>query len=180
MDIWADIKKEFYTQERYKWEFKLAFKKLNCLAMKPSKSDFSTKQCASVIMSFYIATDKGGIRQISFLFLHGNICCGYSLEALQRGASNDYPQHMFSCRNKKNIHTFWLQKCLILGNEFHHVKKGLWTLWGQWRFRLCRMLTHTVWLSPLLLQQLVDMFYSIHDSASQKPCDLNAQTCRMI
>ena len=27
----------------------------------------------------------------------------YSLEAPQRGASNEYPQHMFSLRNKKNI-----------------------------------------------------------------------------
>ena len=27
----------------------------------------------------------------------------YSLEAPCRGASNEYPQHMFSLRNKKNI-----------------------------------------------------------------------------
>ena len=40
---------------------------------------------------------------ISFLFLHENICCGYLLEVPQRGASNEYPQHMFSWRNKKNI-----------------------------------------------------------------------------
>ena len=40
---------------------------------------------------------------ISFLFLSKNICCGYSLEAPRRGASNEYPQHMFSSRNKKNI-----------------------------------------------------------------------------
>ena len=40
---------------------------------------------------------------ISFLFLHENICCGYSLEAPWQGASNEYPQHMFSWGNKKNI-----------------------------------------------------------------------------
>ena len=40
---------------------------------------------------------------ISFLFLNKNIRCGYSLEAPRRGASNEYPQHMFSSRNKKNI-----------------------------------------------------------------------------
>ena len=40
---------------------------------------------------------------ISFLLLHENICCGYSLEAPRRGASDEYPQHMFSWRNKKNI-----------------------------------------------------------------------------
>ena len=40
---------------------------------------------------------------ISFLFLNKNICFGYSLEVPWRGASNEYPQHMFSSRNKKNI-----------------------------------------------------------------------------
>ena len=37
-----------------------------------------------------------------FLFLHKNICCGYSLEAPRQGASNEYPQHMFSWRNGEN------------------------------------------------------------------------------
>ena len=41
--------------------------------------------------------------RIVFLILHGNICCGYSLEAPCRGASNEYPQHMFSWRNIKNV-----------------------------------------------------------------------------
>ena len=35
------------------------------------------------------------------LFVHENICCRYSLEAPRRGASNEYPQHMYSRRNKK-------------------------------------------------------------------------------
>ena len=30
-----------------------------------------------------------------FLFLHKNICCGYSLEVPRQGASNEYPQRMF-------------------------------------------------------------------------------------
>ena len=38
-----------------------------------------------------------------FLFLLENICCGYLLEAPHWGASYEYPQHMFSCRNKKSI-----------------------------------------------------------------------------
>ena len=42
---------------------------------------------------------------IVFLFLHGNICCGYSYEAPHWGASYEYPQHMFSWRNKKNIYS---------------------------------------------------------------------------
>ena len=33
-----------------------------------------------------------------FLSLHKNICCGYQFEVLQRGASKDYPQHMFPLR----------------------------------------------------------------------------------
>ena len=40
---------------------------------------------------------------IAFLFFHENICCGYSLEVPRRGTSNEYPQHMFSWRNKKSI-----------------------------------------------------------------------------
>ena len=32
---------------------------------------------------------------IFFLFLHENICCGYSLEVPQRGTYNEYQQHVF-------------------------------------------------------------------------------------
>ena len=39
---------------------------------------------------------------IFFLILNANICCGYSLEVPHQGVSNDYPQHMFSWRHKKN------------------------------------------------------------------------------
>ena len=38
---------------------------------------------------------------IFFLFLHENICCGYSLEASWRGASNEFHNITFSWRNKK-------------------------------------------------------------------------------
>ena len=38
---------------------------------------------------------------IFFLFLHENVW--YSLEAPHQDASNEYPQHMFSWRNKKTI-----------------------------------------------------------------------------
>ena len=31
-----------------------------------------------------------------------NIDCGYSLEASRRGGSNEYPQSMYSSKNKKN------------------------------------------------------------------------------
>ena len=39
---------------------------------------------------------------IFFIFLLENIDCGYSLEPPRRGGSNEYPQSMFSSRNKKN------------------------------------------------------------------------------
>ena len=57
-----------------------------------------------------IGLDKSGYQINIFLFLHENTCCGYSLEAPQQGASNEYPQHMFSWRNKKNINTFGLKE----------------------------------------------------------------------
>ena len=34
--------------------------------------------------------------------LRKNICCGYSLESLWLGDSNEYPQHMSLRRNNKN------------------------------------------------------------------------------
>ena len=39
-----------------------------------------------------------------------NICCGYSLKVPCQGVSNEYPQHIFSWRIKKNINTFGLKK----------------------------------------------------------------------
>ena len=38
---------------------------------------------------------------ISSLYLHENLCCGYSLEVPQRGTSNEYPQHMISGEIRK-------------------------------------------------------------------------------
>ena len=49
------------------------------------------------------------MRIIIFLFLNKNICCGYSLEAPPRGASNEYPQRMFLLRNEKIINSFWTE-----------------------------------------------------------------------
>ena len=78
--------------------------------------------------------DKSGY-QIFFLFLHENICCGYSLEAPCRGTSNEYPQHAFSWRNKKNINRFglikssyqelWSQVLALLPNAEHQVKEEI-------------------------------------------------------
>ena len=40
---------------------------------------------------------------IVLVFLKKNVRCGYLLRVLKRNTSNEYPQHMFSSRNKKNI-----------------------------------------------------------------------------
>ena len=61
-----------------------------------------------------IVTDKRGIHIIFFLFLEENICCGYSLEAPHWGASNEYPQQMFSLRNKNVISIFQMKKAPYL------------------------------------------------------------------
>ena len=38
-----------------------------------------------------------------------NKCCGYSLEVHHWGPTNEYQQHLFSSRNKKNV-IFWASK----------------------------------------------------------------------
>ena len=79
-----------------------------------------------------IATDRRGYPHNIFLISPQKICCGYSLEAPRRGASNEYLQHMFSCRNKKDIRIFRMKKapylllCLyfsnmIFSNSSHHM-----------------------------------------------------------
>ena len=58
----------------------------------------------------YIKNDFLRIKGISdiyiFLFLHEYMYYGYVLEDPLGGASNEYPQHMFSRRNKKNSNIF--------------------------------------------------------------------------
>ena len=59
------------------------------------------------LVSSLMAPDKKGYPdKYFFLFLHEKRCCGYSLEVHWQGASNEYPQHTFSWRNKKNVITF--------------------------------------------------------------------------
>ena len=56
----------------------------------------STKECYK--LTRFIVSGK-----YLCLLLHKNICCGYSFEVPQGGTSNEYSQHMFSWKNKKNI-----------------------------------------------------------------------------
>ena len=49
---------------------------------------------------------KGSIHKIVFLFLYVKNMLWYSLEAPRRGASNEYPQHMYLWSNMNNIGIF--------------------------------------------------------------------------
>ena len=61
-----------------------------------------------------IATDKRGYPHNIFSYFSTKTCCGYSLEVPHRGTSNEYPQHMFLLRNKKDISIFRMKKAPYL------------------------------------------------------------------
>ena len=76
------------------------------------QSLFFVVKIKKIIIKF-IATDKRGYPHNIFLNSPQNICCRYSLEAPRWGTSNEYPQNMFSWRNKKDISIFRWKKRLI-------------------------------------------------------------------
>ena len=78
---------------------------------------FLAKKCEN------IAKSRQKMIPVSFLFLHENLCCGYSLEAPRRGASNEYPQHKFSWRNKKNI--MWIPPLICSYGESSNLADDL-------------------------------------------------------
>ena len=60
----------------------------------------------------------GGSNEYPQSMFAQNIYCGYSLEPLRRGGSNEYPQSMFLSRNKKNnLYPF--------KPDFYYIKVGL-------------------------------------------------------
>ena len=67
------------------------------------------RNCVSAGL-WVIGLDKSGYQVNIFLISPQKHTLWYSLEAPHRGASNEYPQHMFSWRNKKNINSFGLKK----------------------------------------------------------------------
>ena len=73
----------------------------------------SSRKHAFIILTplelhFYIV--KLGFTGVYIIFLISaqNIDCGYWLEPLRRGGSNEYPQSVL-CRNMKNIRIFYLK-----------------------------------------------------------------------
>ena len=72
-----------------------------CIYWETAKTDRAVQM--SDTFAFSNKANTGWKVLIFFLFRHENISCKYSLEAPHWGTSNEYPQHMFSWRNKKNI-----------------------------------------------------------------------------
>ena len=83
---------------------------------------FETKQTERIHSSrkrdqlkgiFSIAPDKRGYPQNNFLICAWKSMFWYSLGIPRRGASNEYPQHMFLHINTKILTIFCWKKCLI-------------------------------------------------------------------
>ena len=60
------------------------------------------------------------------------MCCGYPLEAPHRGAYNEYPQSMFSCRNKKKYQYLSDEKKRLIWSDAEscNLESGLLTIIG--------------------------------------------------
>ena len=56
-----------------------------------------------------IGLAKNGYKIKIFLISSQKHMVGCSLEMPHQGASNEYPQHMFSWRNKKKYEYFWIE-----------------------------------------------------------------------
>ena len=85
MTIWWYV---WISMKSLKYEISMT---VICIA--PDKVPFSIERCCFLQKSIDI-----------FLISPQNRMLWYLLEAPQWGASNEYPQHMFSWRNKKNIY----------------------------------------------------------------------------
>ena len=82
---------------------------------------------SGIIFSTSIATDRVLFSSEKCWYLSyflKKTCCGYSLEAPLWGAYNEYPQHMFSSKNKKNI--MWIPPLVCSYAVLH--KNMLWVL----------------------------------------------------
>ena len=71
--------------------------------MYASYLQFRRREKKNIILQVeLIGLDKSGYQvNIFFFFLHENICCGYSLEAPRRGASNEYLNICFRGKIRK-------------------------------------------------------------------------------
>ena len=75
-------------------------------------------------MTVHRTPDKSGYQEKKILFLHENICCGYSLEGPCQGPSNEYHNICFCGQLWKISTYFGKKKCLIW--SYDTVKK-IWS-----------------------------------------------------
>ena len=85
-----------------------------------------------------------------FPYFSMKTCCGYSLEASQWDSSNEYPQHMLSCRKKKNI--MWISPLIWSYDVF------LWLVYIFFFFfvffLVCKDITQTEYFLAVLKMDL--------------------------
>ena len=122
---------------------------------------------------------RGGIHIIFSLFLDVNICCGYSLEAPHWGASNEYPQHMFLLRNKKDISSFLMKKVPYLLLWLFSLKIVIGPCQAKKNLQIqiiCACAKYQMGIcSPLILS-----FVSSDSVSGQQNPDQMARMCRLI
>ena len=129
----------------------------------------------------WLQINKRGIQIIFILFLHENICCGYSLEVPPWGASSEYPQHMFSWR-KISVLLGWLFQLVDYKKSFRSLVKRGKSDWGliiidhQWQhydtqIKFCH--SKWYWLTPWK-EALFRKNIHIHLSSAKWKCAFRA------
>ena len=77
-----------------------------------------------------------------FSFLDKNISCGYSLEVPHQGTSNEYPQHMFLSRNKKQSILLGWKKLWRFGPM---MCRQIWVVAGCIRHKVHCLMLHSIY-----------------------------------
>ena len=90
-----------------------------------------------------------------------HIYCGYSLEVPQWGTSNEYPQYIFSWKNKKNIYMFGLKNKSTLFGAMLDLTILYFKLWTDPLDYLLMWVKTAGWLETLhtLIQPDVGLQY---------------------
>ena len=90
------------------------------IIVKPSWSVYSLRKHAysNILKILPLKSENFQIKILIFFHISDqNIDCGYSLEPLRRGGSNEYPQSMILSRNKKN-------NVYLCKPQFYYIKVG--------------------------------------------------------
>ena len=125
---WGNMSRLFKTFHRQVWKTYVAILIPRYKLLFTDQSWWSIHLDSISTLAFWSLV-RGVSWWLIFLFLHENVCCGYSLKASHRSTSNEYPQHMFSWWNKKNINIFgwkkasYLEQCCTKQRYFGNYKK---------------------------------------------------------